>query len=95
MAHVLIRQKLARYQDFEAVFQADAKRRGRLGSQGGTVFRDTQDPRSIFILLEWDDMERARAFAGGYELREAMEWATSGPGEAWVWVIENSLQAEA
>ena len=95
MVYVLIRQKLARYADFEEVFRQDSKRRARLGSKGGTVFRDAEDPHGIFILLEWEDMEKARAFAGAYETHEAMEWATSGPEERWVWVIENNLHVEA
>jgi len=95
MVHVLIRQNLARYSDFQEVFLQDAKRRARLGSKGGTVFRDVQDPQGIFILLEWDDVQKARAFAEAYETQEAMEWATSGPEERWVWVIENKLQVEA
>ena len=95
MPYVLIRQRLARYEDFEAVFKEDAKRRARLGSKGGTVFRDHNDPDHIFILLDWDDAERAKAFAGSHELHEAMEWATSAPEEAWVWVIENSLEVES
>ena len=95
MVYVLIRQQLARYADFEEVFKQDAKRRARLGSKGGTVFRDTGDPQMIFILLEWDDIAKARAFADAYETHEAMEWATSGPEERWVWVIENNLHVEA
>lgn len=94
MPYVMIRQKLTRYEDFEAVFRQDAARRERLGSKGGRVFRDCDDPDHIFIVLEWDDVDKAKAFAGGYELREAMEWATSGPEEAWVWVVENSLAVE-
>lgn len=94
MPHVLIRQNLARYEHFEAVFKEDAQRRARLGSKGGSVFRDHGDPNHIFILLEWDHLDSAKAFASSYELREAMQWATSTPDEAWVWVVENSLEVE-
>ena len=38
--------------------------------------------------------DKAKAFAGGCEFREAMEWETSGPEEARVWVVENSLVVE-
>lgn len=94
MAYVLIHHKVARYQDFEAVFKDDGERRRRLGSKGGTVFTDTQDPQSVFILLEWDNVEGAEKFAGGWETREAMEWATSERQASEIWVIENRLEVE-
>jgi heme-degrading monooxygenase HmoA len=94
MAYTLIHHNLARYQDFEAVFKDDGERRRRLGSKGAKVFADAQDPQNIFTLIEWDDIESAEKFAGGWETREAIEWATSGRHASEIWVIENRLEME-
>lgn len=95
MAYVFIHHAVDRYQDFEAVFKADAARRRRMGSLGGSVFTALDDPGDVFIVLEWSDVERAKEFATGYELQEAMKWATSGADKPLVWVVEKSLEAEA
>jgi heme-degrading monooxygenase HmoA len=42
---------------------------GCLGSQR---FRNADHPNETFILLAWDDLERARLFAQSDDLREAM-----------------------
>jgi hypothetical protein len=34
------------------------------------------DPNTLFMLFGWEDMEKGHNFAGGYELHEAMEWAS-------------------
>ncbi|MBN1321776.1 MAG: hypothetical protein JXA87_13160 [Thermoleophilia bacterium] len=95
MAYVLIHHAVDRYEDFEAVFKADTARRRRMGSLGGSVFRDFEDPSDVFIVLEWSDADRAKEFATGYELQEAMKWATSGADKPVVWVLEKSLEADA
>ncbi len=95
MAYVLIHHAVDRYEEFEAVFTADEGRRRRMGSLGGSVFRDLEDPGDVFIVLEWADVDRAKKFAAGYELQEAMKWATSGADRPQVWVVEKSLEAGA
>jgi hypothetical protein len=42
----------------------------------------------------WNDVEGAEKFAGGWETREAMEWATSGRQPSEIWVIEKRLEVE-
>jgi heme-degrading monooxygenase HmoA len=39
------------------------------------VFRNDQDPNEIVILLEWDDLGRARQFAESEDLRQVMQRA--------------------
>jgi len=95
MVYVLIHHAVDRYAEFEAVFNADEARRRRMGSLGGSVFRDSEHPGDVFIVLEWADVERAKEFAAGYELQEAMKWATSGVDRPQVWVVEKSLEADA
>ncbi|NLO28198.1 MAG: hypothetical protein GX113_08495 [Actinobacteria bacterium] len=95
MAYVLIHHAVARYEEFEVVFNDDEARRRRMGSLGGSVFRDFEDPSDVFIVLEWSDTGRAKEFAAAYELQEAMKWATSGADRPEVWVVDKSLEADA
>ena len=41
-------------------------------ARGGRLFRSAIDPHEVLLLLEWDDLERARLFADSDDLREAM-----------------------
>jgi hypothetical protein len=75
MPYVLIQHQIKDYSVFEAVFVGDAERRRRGGSKGGKLFRNRDDPGNLVGLFEWDDVEKARAFAESYELREAVQWA--------------------
>ncbi len=52
MPYVLIHHKIAGYDTFRAVFDDDAKRRKRLGSQGGWLLRSTAGPNDLFALFE-------------------------------------------
>lgn len=78
MFAVLIQHKIGAWSEFEAVFREDAERRRRLGSKGGRVFRDLDDPSNVFVIFEWDSADNALQFAGGLETHEAMKWASSG-----------------
>ena len=94
MPYVLIQHKIKDYANFEPVFLEDGERRRRSGSKGGKLFRNTDDPANLIALFEWDDAEKAKQFADGLELHEAMEWATSGTTST-VTVIEDVLEVEA
>jgi len=75
MPYVLIQHQVKDFSTLEAVFLEDGERRRRNGSKGGRLFRNADNPGNLVALFEWDDVERARAFANSYELREAVEWA--------------------
>jgi hypothetical protein len=75
MPYLLIHHNIADYDRFRAVFDDDAERRRRLGSQGGRLLRSTAGPNDFFALFEWDDVENARKFVASYETHEAFEWA--------------------
>jgi hypothetical protein len=94
MHYLLIHHKVADYEQFRPVFDEDAGRRRLSGSKGGRVFRSTTNPNEVVALFEWDDVERARAFAASYELREAVEWATA-VGEWSATTLEEVEQVDA
>jgi heme-degrading monooxygenase HmoA len=94
MTYVLVQHKIGKWEEFESIFKDDAARRKRLGSQGGKLFRNTEDRQNLFVVFEWDNVENAKKFAEGIETDEAMEWATSG-----IWsrvsVVEEVCEVDA
>jgi heme-degrading monooxygenase HmoA len=72
MPSLLIRHHVADYPTWKAVFDEYESSRRANGSQGGWLFRNADDPQEVLLLLEWDDLERARLFADSDDLREAM-----------------------
>ena len=87
MPCLLIRHTVQDYSDWKAVFDEQEDLRRANGSQGGRLFRSTESGE-VLVLLEWDDLERARLFADSDDLREAMARAgvTDRPD---IWFLED------
>ncbi len=81
MAYILVQQSVEDYEKWKSLFDEDGPIRQAGGSKGGIVLRNSDDPNHITILLEWDSLANARAFASSDELRERMQRAgvTSAP----------------
>ena len=75
MLHLLIHHKVHDYAKWKPGFDGFAATRKANGSKGGYLFRITDDPNEILILLEWDDLEKARRFTQSQDLREGMQRA--------------------
>ncbi len=76
MAHLLIRHKVESYAKWRPVFNEQAADRQAAGQEGEPqVFRSGDDPWEVLILMEWDELERARQFAASDATREAMQAA--------------------
>ena len=89
MPALLIRHKVTDYATWKPVFdEHDATRRAH-GCQGGRLFRNAADPNEALILLEWDDLSRARLFAQSDDLREAMTRAGVAD-EPDLWFLEEA-----
>ena len=88
MPSLLIRHRVANYPAWKSVFDEHEMARRANGSQGGRIYRSGDDPAEVVILLEWDDLERARLFADSDDLREAMAQAgvTDRPD---IWLLED------
>ena len=72
MAHMLVRAKFESYDQFKSVFDARIDTRKAHGSRGAHIFRSAGDPNEVVVLLEWDDLEKAREFSQSPVLREGM-----------------------
>ena len=72
MPALLIRHKVNDFEKWKPVFdELDATRRAH-GCQGGWIFRNDYEPSETFVLLKWDDLDRARLFVQSDDLRDAM-----------------------
>lgn len=72
MPLLLVRHKVQDYATWKSGFDAHRGTRRADGSQGGRLFRNAVDPNEVLVLLEWDDIDRARLFALSDDLRETM-----------------------
>jgi heme-degrading monooxygenase HmoA len=80
MWYLLVQHTVEDYNKWKAVFDEHGADRKVAGSKGGIVLRSDDNPEQITILLKWDNLENARAFAGSDDLRETMEHAgVTGP----------------
>jgi len=75
MVHVLVRHKVADYNRWKESFDAYLTARKRAGETGFHLFHNADDPRDIFLLLDWQTLDEARRFMNSNELRERMQQA--------------------
>lgn len=94
MTHVLLEHTVANYDEFRAIYDDAAPYRLMRGSKGARLFRSADDPNRLFILFEWDTPEKARNFAEGYGLQDAMKWA-SVVGEYSINILEEIEDSSA
>ena len=75
MPYILVRHKVADYARWKPIFDEHGAMRKAGGCKGGQLFRSATDPNELVILLQWDDLEKARQFVQSQDLREAMQRA--------------------
>jgi heme-degrading monooxygenase HmoA len=76
MIYVVLEHEMRDFEQLKQVYTDDAERRRRMGCLGGRIWRGADDPDWVTVVMEWDTVENARAFAGSFELEQAMHWAT-------------------
>ena len=80
MPYLLIHHKVADYDRWKTAFDEHASMRQAAGSKGGYLFRNADNSNEIVLIIEMEDLERARQFVGSDDLRQAMEKAgVTGP----------------
>ena len=72
MSSLLIRHKVKDYATWKPVFDEHGATRLANGSQGGRLYRNAADPNEVMIVLDWDDLDRARLFTQSADMRETM-----------------------
>lgn len=88
MPYLFIRHRVRDVARWKAVFDEHAITRRANGSRGGQVLCSDADPNEIVILLEWDDLERARLFADSDDLLETMDRA-GVEDQPVIWFLED------
>ena len=75
MPYFMIHHKVADYSSWRPMFDEHGTVRKANGSKGARVFRSSSDPNDLVILLEWDDLNKARQLADSDDMRQAMQKA--------------------
>jgi quinol monooxygenase YgiN len=75
MPYVVGRPKVEDYAKFRRAFDEYGASRKDSGCKSERVFRNADDPNDLVILLEWDDLEKARQFIQSAGLRANMQRA--------------------
>ena len=72
MTYMLVRHKVEDYAKWKSVYDEHAPTRKAMGGKGSLLLANADNPNELLVLLEWDDLNKAREFAGSQDLREAM-----------------------
>lgn len=84
MPSLAIHLRVADHDAWNTVFAEQEVVRRANGSLGGRMLRAVADPGEILVILEWDDLERARLFVDSDDVQEAMQRAgVIGAPEFW------------
>ena len=75
MIHAIVRHNVKDFDAWKKVFDEDGVNRKIASSKGGQVFRSLDDPNNVFILIEYDDLDKAKKFFNSDGLKEAMKKA--------------------
>ncbi|MFQ5917524.1 MAG: putative quinol monooxygenase [Candidatus Binatia bacterium] len=75
MPYALGRVKIQDYAKFKAAFDEYGATRKANGSKGARIFRNADEPNEVAILIEWEDLQKARQFFQSQGLREQMQRA--------------------
>lgn len=74
MTWVFVRTEVEDYNKWKTVFDEDcSNRKEMMGSKGGYLFGNADDPNEVIILLEVEDLEKYRQFMQSEDLKDAME----------------------
>jgi quinol monooxygenase YgiN len=76
MVYIHIRHRVKDYARWREGYDNHAPARQAGGAVGeAQVMRNVEDPNDVTVLLEWSDLQKARAFIQSVSLKEAMQKA--------------------
>ena len=75
MIHVIVRHKVADFPRWKEAFDAHMSSRKAGGELGHRLFVSVDDPRDVTIVLDWDNLDRAKQFASSDDLKQVMQKA--------------------
>jgi hypothetical protein len=75
MRYLLVRHKVAEFDQWKSAYDAHLAAREKAGLKEEHLLRNIDDPNEVLILFEVADLQKAREFVDGSDLRAAMEKA--------------------
>ena len=75
MAFLLIRHRVADFESWKRVYDADAGERRKAGLADVQLLRTLEDPNDVVLLFKTDNVARARKRMDSAELRKLMQEA--------------------
>jgi hypothetical protein len=87
MLYMLVRNKVADYGKWKQIFDSQAEANRAAGLTPAHLWRDAEDPNTVWFVLEVADIERAKQYLGAPESAEIGRAAGVIDGE--VHFIEN------
>jgi heme-degrading monooxygenase HmoA len=75
MAYMLVRHKVKDFTKWKPVYDEHANVRKDSGSKGAHLFRNADNPNEVFVLYEWETVDKAKKFAQSENLRQKMQEA--------------------
>lgn len=94
MAWVLIEHEIRDFDMLKQVYLDDEARREAMGCLRGHIWRATEDPLNVCVLLEWDTVEHAEAFAGSFETQQALDWSSATAPTTRLTVFQEVLSSQ-
>jgi len=73
MPYLFVRHRVRDFGRWKAIFDGHAAARQALGCLGGQLFRNSEDPSDVSVLLQWRSLEGARAFTAPADLGRIQE----------------------
>ena len=75
MRYLLVRHKVAEFDQWKSAYDAYLAAREKAGLKQEHLLRNIDDPSGVLILFEVEDLQKAREFVDGSDLSATMEKA--------------------
>ena len=80
MVYMLAQHKVEDFANWKEVFDSLVDLRKKNGEKSAQILHDADNPNSLTLLFEWDNLNNARQYAQSPELKAAMQRAgVAGP----------------
>lgn len=75
MLQIIVHQKVKNFQTWKTIFNASEGLRRASGERSCKIFRSTEDPNEITLLVEWEDIRKLAKFSQNEQFQAAAKMA--------------------
>jgi heme-degrading monooxygenase HmoA len=72
---MIVHHKVRDFAQWKPVYDGHESTRKASGSKSAQIFQNVEDPTDVFVLFEWDSLEKGKKFAMSDDLKKTMERA--------------------